>query len=135
MINLFKQNEGFSTSSFTGKVVDGIENIPDEIKDNLIQVDDSVYQDLIDHKLMWSNGELVNNPDYKDYLLDLENANRLRTKRNRIVELKQLLADSDYRAIKYAEGLYTEEEYAPYKEQRQAYRDEINQIESEIGNS
>ena len=50
----------------------------------------------------------------------------------RIYELKQLLKDSDYRAIKYAEGLYTEEEYLPYKEQRQAYRDEINALEQEL---
>ena len=52
----------------------------------------------------------------------------------RIYELKQLLKDSDYRAIKYAEGLYTEEEYQPYKEQRQAYRDEINALEQELEN-
>lgn len=51
---------------------------------------------------------------------------------NRINELKKLLAESDYRAIKYAEGCYTEEEYKPYKEQRQAYRDEINQLEQEL---
>ena len=51
----------------------------------------------------------------------------------RIAELKQLLKDTDYRAIKYAEGCYTEEEYKPYKELRQAYRDEINQLEQELG--
>ena len=50
----------------------------------------------------------------------------------RINELKQLLRDSDYRAIKYAEGCYTEEEYATYKTQRQAYRDEINALEQEM---
>ena len=51
---------------------------------------------------------------------------------NRIAELKQLLRESDYRAIKYAEGCYTEEEYKPYKELRQSYRDEINQLEQEL---
>ncbi len=51
---------------------------------------------------------------------------------NRISELKSLLFESDYRAIKYAEGLYTEEEYAPYKTQRQEYRDEINRLEKEL---
>lgn len=51
---------------------------------------------------------------------------------NRINELKSLLAETDYRAIKYAEGLYTVEEYAPYKDLRQSYRDEINQLEEEL---
>ena len=54
------------------------------------------------------------------------------TKIKRIIELKQLLSQSDFRAIKYAEGLYTEEEYLPYKEQRQSYRDEINALEQEL---
>lgn len=50
----------------------------------------------------------------------------------RILDLKRLLSDTDYRAIKYAEGQYTEEEYKPYKELRQSYRDEINRLEEEI---
>lgn len=50
----------------------------------------------------------------------------------RIKALKNLLAESDYKAIKYAEGIYTEEEYAPIKNQRQAWRDEINTLESEL---
>ncbi len=49
----------------------------------------------------------------------------------RLSELRSLLADSDYKAIKYAEGLITEEEYAPIKAQRQSWRDEINRLEAE----
>lgn len=47
----------------------------------------------------------------------------------RIAELKVLLAESDYKAIKYAEGFFTEAEYAPIKAQRQGWRDEINGLE------
>lgn len=36
----------------------------------------------------------------------------------RIIALKQALKNTDYQAIKYAEGLLTEEEYAPIKAQR-----------------
>lgn len=50
----------------------------------------------------------------------------------RIAELKQLLRDSDYKAIKYAEGCYTEDEYKETKELRQSYRDEINELEQEM---
>ena len=47
----------------------------------------------------------------------------------RIAELKHLLTDTDYKAIKYAEGFITEADYAATKVQRQAWRDEINQLE------
>ena len=50
----------------------------------------------------------------------------------RIVELKELLAATDYQAIKYAEGVVSDEEYAPIKAQRQAWRDEINALELEV---
>ena len=63
-----------------------------------------------------------------DNTIEEQKANALK----RIEELKALLKDSDYRAIKYAEGFYTDEEYKPYKEQRQAYRDEINELEDKI---
>ena len=53
-------------------------------------------------------------------------------KLERISELKSLLSATDYKAIKYAEGLLSEEEYAPIKSQRQAYRDEINELERAI---
>ena len=43
--------------------------------------------------------------------------------------LKKKLADTDYKAIKYAEGLISDEEYAPVKAKRQHFRDEINRLE------
>ena len=48
-----------------------------------------------------------------------------------IADLKQNLADTDYKAIKYAEGLITEEEYAETKALRQQWREEINRLEKE----
>ena len=50
-----------------------------------------------------------------------------------IQELKQKLLDSDYKAIKYAEGYLTDEEYEPIKAQRQAWRDEINSLQNKLG--
>lgn len=52
-------------------------------------------------------------------------------KASKILELKQLLADSDYKAIKYAEGLISESDYSLIKAQRQAWRDEINELEND----
>lgn len=56
---------------------------------------------------------------------ELERKNAIK----RIAELKKLLAESDYKAIKYAEGQILEEDYAPIKAQRQAWREEINELE------
>ena len=51
------------------------------------------------------------------------------TTEEQIAALKQQLADTDYKAIKYAEGLITAEDYAATKAQRQAWREEINALE------
>ena len=50
-----------------------------------------------------------------------------------IAELKAKLRDTDYQAIKYAEGELSEDEYAPTKAERRAWREKINQLECEMG--
>lgn len=45
-----------------------------------------------------------------------------------IADLKQRLANTDYKAIKFAEGLISAEDYAETKAQRQGWRDEINAL-------
>lgn len=53
-------------------------------------------------------------------------------KGKQIIKLKGELHRTDYMAIKFAEGELTAEEYAEVKEQRRAWRAEINRLESEI---
>ena len=62
---------------------------------------------------------------------ELEADNRQVVERE-ISELKRKLSDTDYKAIKYAEGFLTEEEYKETKAQRQMWRDRINELESKI---
>ncbi len=50
---------------------------------------------------------------------------------NEIAELKQNLANTDYQAIKFAEGVLSLEDYAPVKAQRQTWRARINELEKE----
>lgn len=50
-----------------------------------------------------------------------------------IEQLKSQLTATDYKAIKYAEGLISEADYAPIKAERQALRDRINELEKELG--
>lgn len=47
-----------------------------------------------------------------------------------IWSLKEQLRESDYKAIKYAEGWITAEDYAPIKAQRQEWRERINELET-----
>lgn len=51
-----------------------------------------------------------------------------------IKALKQKLAETDYKTLKYVEGAYTAEEFEPYKQERQLMRIRIRELESELSN-
>ena len=44
--------------------------------------------------------------------------------------LEQLLAQSDYLALKHADGALTDEEYADARAERQQWRDRINELQA-----
>ena len=48
-----------------------------------------------------------------------------------IAQLKEELAATDYKAIKYAEGWSSEEDYKIIKEDRQRIRNRINELEND----
>lgn len=50
-----------------------------------------------------------------------------------IAACKILLRDTDYKAQKYAEGWLAEEDYAETKQQRQGWRNRINDLEAQAG--
>ncbi len=75
----------------------------------------------------WINGEIVDVPDNAEPVIDT-----LSMIETEIEELKLRLKESDYQAIKYAEGLISEEDYAKTKAKRQKWRDRINELEGEI---
>ena len=57
---------------------------------------------------------------------------KIREKIERISVLKGLLKSTDYKAIKYAEGDLTAEEYASTLAERRTWRAEINELQAEI---
>lgn len=87
-----------------------------------VWVSDEDYEALRRHEKCWEEGVLV------DCTKTAEDIAREQCKANRqrIAELKEKLAQTDYQAIKYAEGLISESDYLPIKEKRQSWRDEIN---------
>ena len=62
--------------------------------------------------------------------MNLINKKSKEHKEQQIALLKKKIADSDYKAIKFAEGWMTEEEYGPIREERQSIRNLINQLEN-----
>ena len=49
-----------------------------------------------------------------------------------ITALKSLLTDTDYKALKHADGVMSAEEYEPVRQQREEWRDKINALETEL---
>ena len=72
------------------------------------------------------NGELTFDNSYKKKIEKVEEADA------EIYELKDKLRSTDYKALKFAEGWVTPEEYSETLELRKSWRDRINQIEKEI---
>lgn len=64
----------------------------------------------------------------KDYSI----INSITMKKLIILNDKKKLAQTDYKAIKFAEGELTMTEYAPIREERRALRTQINELEAEI---
>lgn len=65
----------------------------------------------------------------------LQQKTPIQEKKERIAHLKMLLTTSDYKQHKWLDGELTDEEYAPIKDQRYAWRIEINRLEEEIENA
>ena len=61
-----------------------------------------------------------------------ENEERISVIEGEINALKQLLANTDYKALKHADGVMSDEEYAETIDLRKSYRYKINKYEEEL---
>lgn len=102
-----------------------------KIPEPYIEVSDEKHAELVE---MANSGKELYVKSIKDKEFALRDiiVSQEQTVKNRITELKNLLAETDYQAIKYAEGQLSSNEYASMKAQRQAWRDEINELETEV---
>ena len=57
---------------------------------------------------------------------------RIENIQSEIRGLKLLLSNTDYKALKHADGALTDEEYEPIRLERQELRDKINALEWEL---
>jgi hypothetical protein len=81
----------------------------------------------------WCNENNAHIEDKETYYEVVANAepSEDEVKAARIAELKKNLADTDYIAVKIAEGAATREQYADLIAQREAWREEIRALEAE----
>ncbi len=95
-----------------------------------IEVESLPYTHQYRQYLAVEDGQLI----AKDMVLDEEQEKNIRRMEiaDEIQVCKDALTASDYKALKYIDGLYTEEEYAVIKAERQGYRDRINELEEEL---
>lgn len=92
----------------------------------------------------FENGVLIDIPQAEletmrlaqlEYEQQLQRQAEIDEVQRKINEAKAKLSQTDYQAIKYAEGFISETDYAPMKALRQAYRDEINRLEAELASA
>ena len=92
----------------------------------------------------FENGVLIDIPQAEletmrlaqlEYEQQLQRQAEIDEVQRKISEIKAKLSQTDYQAIKYAEGFISETDYAPMKALRQEYREEINRLEAELASA
>lgn len=96
-----------------------------------------IYDDEFIFNTFYKDGHRVNCYHFVngEYILDESKEQEEIAKEQEeqeIARLKQELADTDYEAIKYSEGWFTDEEYSPIKAKREELREQIRKLESDV---
>ncbi|MDO4378807.1 MAG: hypothetical protein Q4C64_06750 [Erysipelotrichia bacterium] len=94
---------------------------------NVYEVEESIWKSNWEAFLL-QNDELVYDDNLKKAIDEKRNITEL------INLYKKMLNDTDYKAIKYSEGIISEDEYAETKEKRKFWRKEINRLEESLNN-
>lgn len=76
----------------------------------------------------------ISEDEKNKYLEELQEFEKREQMKQEIADLKQKLFDTDYKAIKYAEGLLTLAEYESTREERKSWREKINILENSLKN-
>lgn len=122
----YPNQTGFQCSTFTGSA-EKAEAL------GLFEATQEQIDGLKAHTLCWGeNNTLVAYvKTAEDIAVEQKQARRAEI-RTRVGALKTSLREWDYKTSKYADGDYTDEEWAEIKAQRKAWRNEINTLEAEL---
>lgn len=112
--------------------INGFSDTENEIYNTIFEVEEDEIDELSacsGQCFKIENGIAVKKKDVLVYLSEWQTK---RQNAERIKVLKNMLAGTDYKAIKFAEGIITAEDYDETKFVRQAWRNEINILEGDI---
>jgi len=121
MFNVVLENGYFTGMACKiGKFENGVdvENLPNE--------KDAVKQRA--YKLI-NNTWVFDANKYEELKNIYENEVAISNAKERILELKSLLFNTDYQVLKWKEGELTDEDFEPMRLQRKAWREEIRELE------
>lgn len=97
------------------------------IEGNTYEITDEELEKLGKHELKWSE-------DAEGHTILIPNDPTEENARNeaitRISELKKYLSDTDYQAVKFAEGELPEADFLETKNKRRSARDKINKLQT-----
>lgn len=119
-IHLYSDDEYCESDSFKGSP-------------NTIELPDEQFEALKANTMRFEGGVLVAIPQGELDARAQAQAEQERKEsiQHQISALKSKLAQTDYKALKYAEGLISEADYLPIKLERQDYRNQINELEAQ----
>ena len=102
--------------------------IPFDINQPYIEIDDDEIIHLNIDKI--SKGKLVKNKTKYNKLKNIQL--QISNIECEISSYKRLLSETDYKVIKYMEGVLSDDEYNPLKDERQQWRNSINELEEQL---
>lgn len=96
---------------------------PDDVR--VASEGEELFDKLVPGNKLFIDGKVVEKPPYVPSEEELLAA----AKNSKLAELRQLLNNTDYKAIKFAEGAMSAQEFEPVRLKRQAWREAYNAIE------
>lgn len=103
------------------------------IEGNTYEITDEELEKLGKHELKWSTETYEEDGETKTRPILIENdpteENAIREAHEEIAALQAYLAETDYEAIKFAEGEMSDIKYEPYRVKRKQARARINELQ------
>lgn len=120
MFIVIKDNEIVLADENKERLAKTLGFMPDYAGYEIVETDRRV--EMIDNRFVYADTE------------EYDKWHKRNSAKERVAELKQMLADADYWTSKHADGEYTEEEWAEKVAIRRVWRAEINELELVVDN-
>ena len=130
---LFNKDTGIRITSYVlgihGKTIDDLKHMASANYPDALQVEMGSEEHA-----KYTSGKYKYDSSSKSAveIVETDDEKLIGIKNTKLIELQELLSQTDYQAIKYAEGAITAEQYADLKVQRTAWRAAYNAVQSAV---